>query len=403
MRVLKILRFGLKKVSLVFNRKTRHETEQFSKMSVNKIVTVVGARPQFVKAAAVSKAIEKFPEYREVLVHTGQHYDKCMSDSFFDELDMHSPSYNLGVGSGSHGFQTAEIMKLLETVLIDEKPEMVLVYGDTNSTLSAAVTASKLHIPIAHIEAGLRSFNREMPEEINRVVADHISTLLFCPTRTAVQNLEGEGITKNVFKTGDVMYDVTLQFTPKAQEKSRILRALRLHEKEYILATVHRAENTDHRERLLNIFSALNELAREMAVVIPLHPRTRKMLHSFGYEDHLQGLVVIEPVGFLDMLSLESNAKLIATDSGGIQKEAYFQQVPCVTMRDETEWVETVEARWNKLADVDSAADILTAVRTSLTVSAERLPICEYGDGRASEKMVSAIESYLNEPRKVTD
>jgi UDP-GlcNAc3NAcA epimerase len=294
-------------------------------------------------------------------------------------------------------------MKLLEPILIDQKPGLVLVYGDTNSTLGAAVTAAKLHIPIAHVEAGLRSFNREMPEEINRVVTDHISSLLFCPTIAAVQNLEKEGITKNVFNVGDVMYDVMVRFTPKAERQSHILQDLGLMGREYVLATVHRAENTDDRERLYNIFCALREIDREIKVVIPLHPRTRKMLLQFGQEDQLKGLMVIGPVGFLDMLFLEKNAKLIATDSGGIQKEAYFQRVPCVTLRDETEWVETVEARWNKVVNVDSIEGILTAVRTSLTFSGERLPVYEYGDGRASEKIVSTIESYLNDRTKRRD
>jgi UDP-GlcNAc3NAcA epimerase len=329
------------------------------------------------------------------MVHTGQHYDRNMSETFFEELDMLPPDYNLGVGSSSHAAQTGEIMKQLEPVLEKEWPDLVIVYGDTNSTLAGALTASKLHIPVAHVEAGLRSFNRDMPEEINRVVADHVATLLFCPTITAVQNLEKEGIADNVFNAGDVMYDVAVQFSQKAEEKSSILAGLGLRKKEYILATVHRAENTDNRQRLFNIFSALKDLAREMTVVIPLHPRTRRMLLHFVLEDLFDGIKILEPVGFLDMVSLESNARLIATDSGGVQKEAYFHQVPCVTLRDETEWVETLEAQWNVLANVDSVEGITKTVRACASFSGVRPDIYEYGDGRASQKIVHALIRYL--------
>jgi UDP-N-acetylglucosamine 2-epimerase len=318
-----------------------------------------------------------------------------MSASFFEELAMQPPDYNLGVGSASQALQTGEIMKRLEPVLKEESPELAIVYGDTNSTLAAALTASKLHIPVAHVEAGLRSFNREMPEEINRVVADHVATFLFCPTTTAVQNLEKEGITHNVFNTGDVMYDATLQFSQRAEEKSSILRDLGLEKKEYILATVHRAENTDNRQRLFNIFSALKDLTREIAVVVPLHPRTRKMLLHFVLGDLLDSIKILEPVGFLDMVSLESNARLIATDSGGVQKEAYFHQVPCVTLRDETEWVETIIAHWNVLAKIDSVDEIIKAVRTSLALPCRRDTINEYGDGRASVRIVDVLTSFL--------
>jgi len=364
---------------------------------MKKILTVVGARPQFIKVAPVSKALKELNGYQEVTVHTGQHYDKTMSAIFFNELDIPSPNYNLEVGSGSHGFQTAEIMRLLEPVLISEKPDLVLIYGDTNSTLAAAVTSVKLKMPIAHVEAGLRSFNREMPEEVNRVIADHLSTMLFCPTSTAVHNLEKEGITKNVFNTGDVMYDLVIQFSQKAEKKSHILYDLGLKKKEYILATIHRAENTDRRERLFNIFSALKELAQEMVVVIPLHPRTRKMLRQYGLEDHVRRIIVIEPVGFLDMISLEKNAKLIATDSGGIQKEAYFHQVPCVTLRDETEWVETVEAKWNVVVGADSIQAITDAVRNSINFSGVRVSIAEYGEGKASQHIVRVVGNYLSD------
>src|SRR5215510_2574005 len=265
---------------------------------MKKILTVVGARPQFIKAAPVSKALRDTTEYHEIMVHTGQHYDPNMSQTFFDELEMALPNHNLGVASGGHGSQTGEMLKRLEPIMMDERPDLVLVYGDTNSTLAAAVTASKLRIPMAHVEAGLRSFNRGMPEEVNRVLTDHVATLLFCPTATAVRNLEREGITANVWKTGDVMYDVALQFSEKSKRKSTILADMRLRRKEYILATVHRAENTDNRERLTNIFAALREFTSTMNVVIPLHPRTRKMLRAFDIETQLDGIKIIEPVGF---------------------------------------------------------------------------------------------------------
>lgn len=367
---------------------------------MKKIITVVGARPQFIKASAISRLMEESKELVEVMVHTGQHYDFAMSEKFFEELEMPPPKYNLGVGSGSHGVQTGEIMKRLEPVLEKEYPDVVIVYGDTNSTLAGAVTASKIKVPVAHIEAGLRSFNKRMPEEINRIVADHVSTLLFCPTKTAVQNLLNEGITRNLFNIGDVMYDVALSFSQKAKEKSRILCKLGLKKKGYVLATIHRAENSDNRERLFNIFSALKEVEKEIDVVIPLHPRTGKMLRQFGLGNLIDGIKIIEPVGFLDMVSLENSAGLIVTDSGGVQKEAYFHRVPCVTLRDETEWVETLEARWNVLANVDATEGISEAIRASITFSGVRPEINEYGDGRASQKIVRSLERYLNDACK---
>jgi UDP-GlcNAc3NAcA epimerase len=355
------------------------------------IVTVVGARPQFIKAAPLSKALKKHTQLREVMVHTGQHYDSNMSETFFNELSIKRPDYNLRVGSGGHGQQAGEIMKKLEPILIENKPRLAIIFGDTNSTLAGAITASKLRIPVAHVEAGLRSFNRKMPEEINRIVADHLASLLFCPTTTSVRNLEKEGIRENVFNIGDIMYDVVLQFSSESEKGSSLLRDLELGKKDYILATIHRAENTDNRKRLFNIFSAFKELSREKVVVIPLHPRTRKMLHEYHIEDLLKGLKVLEPVGFLDMLSLEKNALLIATDSGGVQKEAYFHRVPCVTFRDETEWIETLEAQWNTLVNVDSVDGIIETVHESSGFLGERQDIAEYGDGRTSEKIVHII------------
>lgn len=362
---------------------------------MKKILTVVGARPQFIKAAAVSRALRESSSYREVVVHTGQHYDQNMSQTFFEELDMGSPTHNLEVASGNHGAQTGEILRRLEPVMLKEQPDIVLVYGDTNSTLGGAVCAAKLNIPTAHVEAGLRSFNRTMPEEINRIVADHVSSLLFCPTKAAVKNLEREGIVSNVWNTGDVMYDVVLQFSKKSKAKSTILSVLDLQPHGYILATVHRAENTDQKERLANIVSVLATIAKSVPVVLPIHPRTLKMLQAFALVDRLGEIRLIDPVGFLDMVALESHAQLIVTDSGGIQKEAYFHRVPCVTLRGETEWVETIEARWNRLVDVASTKEVTETIRSSIPFNGDRLEIDEYGDGTASDKIVKRLDEYL--------
>lgn len=362
---------------------------------MKKVVTVIGARPQFIKAAPVSKVFVECDDLHEILIHTGQHYDSDMSKIFFDELEIPQPHYNLGVGSGSHAVQTGEIMKRLEEVLIKEKPKMVIIYGDTNSTLAGALTAAKLHIPVAHVEAGLRSFNRRMPEEINRIIADRLSKLLFAPTQTAVDNLAKEGITEGVYKTGDVMYDVALQFSEKAEKKSTILSDLHTRSKEYILVTVHRPENTDNKTHLSSIFTGLNHIAQEIPVIFPIHPRTKKMLKQFGFENLPEKVTVIDPVGFLDMICLEYNAKLIITDSGGIQKEAYFHNVPCVTLREETEWVETVDAGWNVLADVSASQSIITHVKSMIDFSGNRDDINEYGDGKASEKIVRMVLKFL--------
>jgi len=359
---------------------------------MKRIITIIGARPQFIKAVPVSKELSK-ANIKEILVHTGQHYDYAMSEAFFDELEIPEPKHNLGVGSGSHALQTGEIMKRLEPVIIDERPDMVIIYGDTNSTLAGTITASKLHIPVAHVEAGLRSFNRDMPEEINRVLADHVAGLLFCPTNTAVKNLKAEGITKNVYHVGDVMYDAALQFSKKARERSTILSKLDLRPGGYILSTIHRGENTDDKVRLTNIFKALNVMVNEMPVVLPLHPRTDKMLNYFGINKLVEKINIIEPVGFLDMISLESNAKLIITDSGGVQKEAYFHKVPCVTLRDETEWTETVEAGWNILADPSTAEKVVESSRRMIGSLDNRGDIGEYGDGDASKKIVEVVSN----------
>lgn len=319
-----------------------------------RVMSVVGARPQFIKAAPVSKALRE-AGHHEILVHTGQHYDYKMSQVFFDELEIPEPDLNLGVGSGSHGWQTGQMLIRIEEVLLLEKPDWVLVYGDTNSTIAGALAACKLHIPLAHIEAGLRSFNRDMPEEHNRVLTDHCSDILFCPTQTAVDNLMHEGIIQGVNLVGDTMYDAVLQFAKIAQRRSTILQKLDVKSKEYLLTTVHRAYNTDEIDNLNNIFSALVEINEK--IVFPMHPRTRQRIEQLDgiidFDLPSSNVRIIEPVSYLDMLVLEKNAKVILTDSGGMQKEAYFFAVPCVTLRPETEWLETVETGWNIVTGTD--------------------------------------------------
>ncbi len=360
-----------------------------------RIVTVVGARPQFVKAAAVSRAFRthnatgRGPRIDEVLVHTGQHYDANMSQVFFDELDIPRPDHNLGVGSLPHGAQTGRMLEGIEQLLRSEPPDWVLVYGDTNSTLAGALAAAKLHIRVAHVEAGLRSFNRSMPEEINRVVADHVSDLLLAPTQTAAANLEREGLpAERVRIVGDVMYDAALYYSALAEARSSVLQRLSLTPGGYTLATVHRAENTDDTDRLKSLFSALCAAASDYPVVIPLHPRTRAALERAGLLAMVAGrCCVLEPLGYLDMIVLERNARAIATDSGGIQKEAYFFGVPCVTLREETEWVETVETGWNVLAGAD--ADYITDSVRDPRRPTERPPL--YGDGDAAERVAMML------------
>ena len=316
-----------------------------------KIVSIIGARPQFIKCAPVSRALRCVAT--EILVHTGQHYDANMCAVFFRDLDLPVPDYHLEVGSGSHGYQTGEMLKRIETVLLTQRPDWVLVYGDTNSTVAGALAAAKLHIPVAHVEAGLRSFNRAMPEEVNRVLTDHLACLLFCPTQTAVENLAREGITAGVHLVGDVMYDALWDHVEIAQHKSTILARLGLAPRSYILATIHRAENTDTPARLANLLQALTLLAqRGQPLVFPVHPRTRKRMEALGWRP-CASLWLLEPVAYLDMLQLEAAARVILTDSGGVQKEAYWLRVPCVTLREETEWVETVRTGWNVLAGTE--------------------------------------------------
>lgn len=345
-----------------------------------KILTVVGARPQFIKAAAVSRAFQAHTNLTEVMVHTGQHFDAGMSDVFFDELDIPAPAHNLEIRGGGHGEMTGRMLEGLEKIMVAEQPDMVLIYGDTNSTLAGALAAAKLLIPVAHVEAGLRSFNRAMPEEINRVMADHVSTLLFCPTQPAINNLIAEGVTNGVHKVGDVMFDATVFATEKAQEASTIVDRLKLTPGNYAVTTIHRAENTDTAEHLKEVLDWLKDKAKDVAVVLPLHPRTRIAAERFGLD--FEGLTLCEPVGYLDMAKLMSGSVAVYTDSGGLQKEAYFHRKPCVTLRDQTEWVETIESGWNRLW---KGPDYTT-----------RKDITEYGDGRASEAILDIVESYLS-------
>jgi len=356
------------------------------------VVTIVGARPQFVKTAVVSRALRAVPGVQEVLVHTGQHYDEAMSAVFFQELEIPQPDYFLEAGSGRHGAQTGRMLERIEDVLIMERPDWVLVYGDTNSTLAGALAAAKLAIPIAHVEAGLRSFNRYQPEEINRVLTDRLSDLLFPPNDDGVELLRREGISGDqVQKVGDVMYDVALYFGEKAQRESTILQRLGLAPKSYLLATVHRAENTDDPSRLRAIFGGLELLAAEEPVVVPLHPRTRAALAKAGIPaESLQNLRTIDPVGYLDMARLEQGARLIATDSGGIQKEAFFYRVPCVTLRAETEYTDLINLGWNHLflpETMEALPEFVSTVPMSPPEPAEN----PYGDGKASERIAQAL------------
>ena len=357
-----------------------------------KIVTVVGARPQFIKAAALSRAIRgEYPgKIEEVLIHTGQHYDENMSKVFFDELDISHPRYNLGISDCQHGAMTGRMLEGIESILLREKPDWLLIYGDTNSTLAGAIAAVKLHIPVAHVEAGLRSFNTRMHEEINRILADRVSSLLFCPTETAVKNLHTEGIQDGVHNVGDVMYDVALFYRDRAHNQSRILAKLGLRQRGFALATCHRAENTDDPEKLEAILSALNDVTRELPVVLPLHPRTRKLVKEYGLSQYLEGLTLTEPLPFLDMVALEQAARLILTDSGGVQKEAFFYGVPCITMRDETEWVETVDSGWNHLTGA-SRRSIVAGVNKIIAGTLETCDTKHYGEGKAGSNILKIL------------
>ncbi|SHK23605.1 UDP-GlcNAc3NAcA epimerase [Hathewaya proteolytica DSM 3090] len=347
-----------------------------------KILTVIGARPQFIKAAAVSNVIRE--KHEEILVHTGQHYDENMSHIFFEELGIPKPDYNLAIGSGGHGEQTGKMLIELEKIYLKEKPDAVLVYGDTNSTLAGALCASKLLIPVAHIEAGLRSFNMSMPEEQNRILTDHLSKLLFVPTNTAENNLFNEGIKKGVHNVGDVMFDAILHFKKKAEEKRAFMESLDAYNEPYILTTIHRAENTNDVSRLENIITALNECNKK--VILPLHPRTKKYIEDYNLK-FADNIKIIEPVGYLEMISLEMNAEKIVTDSGGVQKEAFFMKKPCITMRDETEWVETVDNGWNIVVGTDK--DKIVDGIVNFIPREEQKAV--FGDGKAAVKISEHI------------
>ncbi|MBR2687873.1 MAG: UDP-N-acetylglucosamine 2-epimerase (non-hydrolyzing) [Aquamicrobium sp.] len=354
------------------------------------IATIVGARPQFIKVAPVSKALAATGSVKEVLIHTGQHFDASMSDVFFEELGIAKPDHHLGVNGGGHGAMTGAMLQQLEPVLQQLRPDRVLIYGDTNSTLAGALVASKLHIPVAHVEAGLRSFNRAMPEEINRIVADQLSDILFASTDTAVRNLEKEGFSSDrIFSVGDVMYDAALQFAERAAARRDILDSIGVEPGRYVLATVHRAENTDDPQRLRVIVSNLERVAEDLPVVLPIHPRTAGRLKVEGLA--FSRVTTIPPVGYLHMVALESQAAAIATDSGGVQKEAFFYRVPCVTLRDETEWRETVDLGWNRLAS-PSTGGIAQAVASA--IGSRGTEASPYGDGRSAV----AIAKIVAEP-----
>jgi UDP-N-acetylglucosamine 2-epimerase len=348
-----------------------------------KIISVVGARPEFIQATPVSRALR--PRHQEILVHTGQHYDYLMSQAFFDELNIPPPDYNLEVGSGLQGYQTARILEEMEKVLLHEKPDLVIVRGDTNSTLAGALAASKLHIPLAHIEAGERSYNRQMPEEINRIVTDRIADLLFCASQEAVSHLLDEGIEQNVYWVGDVMFDVMQQMLPLARSKSTVLQRLGLAPQGYSLITIHRPANADDESRMGQIIAALNQV--QEPIVFPVHPRTRKSLAEMDvrFAPHIR---VIDPVPYFDMIVLEENARLIATDSGGVQREAYFLRKPCLTVRNETEWTATVESGWNLLVGADP--EKICAAWFSFQPPEAQPPI--FGDGRAAQRIVQVLE-----------
>jgi len=373
-----------------------------------KILTILGARPQFIKAGNVSRAIEQYncsvssnnkqlktrnqQPITEIIVHTGQHYDTNMSDVFFEELHLPKPDYFLGIGGKSHGAMTGQMIEKIEEVALKEKPDWILIYGDTNSTLAGAIVASKLHIKLAHIEAGLRSFNMDMPEEVNRILSDRVSTILFCPTNKAIENLKNEGF-KNfgckIVKSGDVMYDGALFYKKLSQKPSCNI------EKKYILCTVHRAENTDNIERLKSIFEALSEIAKDTQIILPLHPRTKQKLTNIPITNNQ--LTIIDPVGYLEMVWLLENCNMVVTDSGGLQKEAYFFKKPCITLRDETEWVELVDIGANKLVGANKEKIIDTYhqyTNTPIYQYTNNQLTSLYGDGKASEKIIKELLDY---------
>ncbi|MGJ7915477.1 non-hydrolyzing UDP-N-acetylglucosamine 2-epimerase [Massilia sp. LXY-6] len=367
-------------------------------MTSRKILTIIGARPQFIKASAVSAAIAACPQLTEIVVHTGQHFDANMSDVFFPELGMDKPAYHLAIHGCGHGEMTGRMLIDIEKVMLTEKPDAVLVYGDTNSTLAGALAAAKLHIPVAHVEAGLRSFNMVMPEEINRILTDRVAEWLFTPTSAADQHLLREGVAENrIHQVGDVMFDVALRHGARASAQSDQVRKLdpALQSQAYCLITIHRAENTDNPARMGVIVDALAAFAEQTPVIWPLHPRTRAVFAKQGTLEALaRSVTLLNPLGYLDMVYLEKQASLIATDSGGVQKEAFFYRVPCVTLRDETEWTELVEGGWNRVAPPTGAATVLAALRASLGTCGD--DIMPYGRGDAAERIVQQLVTDLD-------
>ncbi len=349
------------------------------------ILTILGARPQFIKAGSVSREIAKHKEIQECIVHTGQHYDANMSDIFFEEMQIPKPNYFLGIGGKSHGAMTGQMIEKIEEVCLKEKPDWVMVYGDTNSTLAGAIVASKLHIKLAHIEAGLRSFNMNMPEEINRILTDRVSNMLFCPTDAAMQNLKNEGydnFDSKIVKSGDVMQDGVMFYKDLAVKPSFDIKD------NYILCTIHRAENTDDEVRLRSIFEALNEIAQNIQVILPLHPRTKKKIENLKL--NIENLTIIDPVGYLEMVWLIDNCSLVMTDSGGLQKEAFFFGKSCITLRDETEWAELVNGGFNVLAGADKGR-IIESYKNHSTFNNQNSSLDLYGSGNASEKIIGML------------
>lgn len=351
-----------------------------------KILTILGARPQFIKAGSISREIGKNKEIEEVIVHTGQHYDSNMSDIFFDEMKIPKPNYFLGIGGKSHGAMTGQMIEKIEEVVLKEEPNWIVVYGDTNSTLAGAIVASKLGVKLAHVEAGLRSFNMNMPEEVNRILTDRVSDILFCPTDTAIENLQNEGYNRfncKVIKSGDVMQDGAIFYKQFAKKPNININD------EFVLCTIHRAENTNDFSRLKNIFEALEEVSKEKQIVLPLHPRTRKVLEANNYSIS-DNVKLLEPVGYLEMVWLIDNCCLVMTDSGGLQKEAFFFKKPCITLRDETEWVELVENKFNVLVGANKE-DILKAFNNSESLFSSDFDVDLYGGGKASSNIIREL------------
>lgn len=362
------------------------------------VLTIVGARPQFIKASVVSLAFQDSLNINETILHTGQHFDINMSDVFFDELGIPAPGWHLGIASLSHGAMTGRQLEKIEEILLSERPDLVLVYGDTNSTLAGALAASKLHIPIAHVEAGLRSWNRKMPEEINRVVTDHLSEVLFPPTNDAVENLNREGITQGIYQVGDVMLDCARHFGPKVDQNSGIFKNLNIEPGYFRLCTIHRQENTDNPKRLAEIFAALQILSEDMPLVLPMHPRTASILREQGnYEVWTKDLIVLDPVGFLTMTALIRGAALVLTDSGGLQKEAYFHSTPVVILRDETEWTDLLTLGWARLVIPDNKENILQVVSNFIDSPPDDNVASPYGDGNAAKQIVEQVTALLNQ------